>query len=116
MSDAGGGSGPSREDRARALLRELWLRNRSTTLERLAVVGSALTALAGGALDAETRLTALGEAHKLRGILGTYGFDEGSVLAEHAERALEGTDSADAESLGDLAETLADYARTLEHQ
>jgi chemotaxis protein histidine kinase CheA len=116
VSDPGGGSEPSRQDRARALLRELWLRNRSTTLERLAVVGSALRALAGGALDPETRLTALGEAHKLRGILGTYGFDEGSVLAERAEYALEGADSSDAESAGDLADTLADYARTLEHQ
>jgi hypothetical protein len=36
----------SREDRSREFLRQVWLRNRATTMERLAVVDAALEALA----------------------------------------------------------------------
>src|SRR5919107_1617724 len=82
------GEGQSREERSRELLRQVWLRNRSTTMERLAVVGSALEALGAGDLDAGRREAALAEAHKLRGILGTYGFAEGSELATEAEDML----------------------------
>jgi two-component system, OmpR family, response regulator len=101
--------GQSREDRTRELLRQVWLRNRATTMERLAVVGSALEALAGGALDAERRDAALSEAHKLRGILGTYGFAEGSELAAQAEEVFQG----DGGVAGELSVRLARYARSL---
>jgi HPt (histidine-containing phosphotransfer) domain-containing protein len=101
----------SREDRSRDMLRQIWLRNRVTTMERLAVVGSALADLSAGVLDADRRQAALAEAHKLRGILGTYGFAEGSVLAGEAEDAL------GADGPGGLAEDLAArlgaYARSL---
>ena len=98
----------SREARSQELLRQIWLRNRSTTLERLSVVEAALTALSAGDLAPDRRDAALGEAHKLRGILGTYGFDEGSVLAGEAEKALQGGAPAP-----DLSERLGAYARSL---
>ena len=101
----------SREERSRALLRQVWLRNRSTTMDRLAVVGSALEALAAGDLDAVRRDAALGEAHKLRGILGTYGFAEGSELATEAEDLLDGAGAGDAAY--QLSVRLAGYARSL---
>lgn len=104
-----GTGGQSREDRARELLRELWLRNRSMTMERLDVVWSALEALAAGELDAARRDEALAEAHKLRGILGTYGFAEGSELATEAEDLLGGAGA----GAGELSVRLADYARSL---
>jgi HPt (histidine-containing phosphotransfer) domain-containing protein len=77
-------------------------------MERLAVVGSALDSLAAGGLDPARRDAALGEAHKLRGILGTYGFAEGSELATEAEDVLNGAGDAH-----ELAVRLADYARSL---
>jgi HPt (histidine-containing phosphotransfer) domain-containing protein len=101
----------SKQDRARDLVRMVWLRNRSTTMERLAVVESALDALAAGELDAEGRAEAKSEAHKLRGILGTYGFAEGSVLAGEAEDLLEGT--AGEGAAGELASRLGTFALTL---
>ncbi|HVL06082.1 MAG TPA: Hpt domain-containing protein [Acidimicrobiales bacterium] len=101
--------GQSREDRSRELLRQVWLRNRPTTMERLSVVQSALEAMAAGNLDAGPRLAARDEAHKLRGILGTYGFAEGSELAAEAEELLEG----DGAGAGGLAARLAGYAGTL---
>jgi HPt (histidine-containing phosphotransfer) domain-containing protein len=105
-----GVTGPedSREERSRELLKQIWLRNRSTTLERLSVVEAAVAALAAGELAPDRRDAALGEAHKLRGILGTYGFDEGSVLAGEAEDALQAGAPAP-----NLSERLGAYARSL---
>jgi len=78
-------------------------------MERLAVVSSALEALAAGTLDAQRRDAALSEAHKLRGILGTYGFAEGSELATQAEEVFQGAGA----GAGALAVRLGDYARSL---
>lgn len=101
----------SREDRSRELLRQVWLRNRTTTMERLEVVGSALESLAAGDLDSARRDAALSEAHKLRGILGTYGFAEGSVLAGEAEGLLVGA----SDGAHELSVRLAAFARSLPH-
>lgn len=101
----------SKQERARDLVRMVWLRNRTTTMERLAVVESALAALAAGELDAGGREEAKGEAHKLRGILGTYGFAEGSVLAGEAEDLLAGTAGEGVAS--DLATRLGAFALAL---
>jgi HPt (histidine-containing phosphotransfer) domain-containing protein len=103
--------GESREDRSRELLRQIWIRNRPTTLERLSVVHSALEALAAGELDADRRQMAAGEAHKLRGILGTYGFADGSELAAEAEELLDGADAGG--GAGEVSERLAAFTRSL---
>ncbi len=112
VTEGEGASEDAREARSRELVRQIWLRNRTTTLERLSVIESAVAALAEGDLDPDRRATAVGEAHKLRGILGTYGFHEGSVLAEEAEGMLEG--DSDAEGARSLSTRLGAYARTLE--
>lgn len=106
LTEAGG---QSREDRSRELLREIWLRNRPLTIDRLAVVQSALDALAAGGLEDDQRSTAVGEAHKLRGILGTYGFAEGSELAGEAEDLLSGEGA----GAGDIATRLRSFSRAL---
>jgi HPt (histidine-containing phosphotransfer) domain-containing protein len=103
--------GPVTEDLARNVMRQLWLRNRPTTLERLAVVQRAVEALAAGVLGGDERETARSEAHKLRGILGTYGFAEGSVVAGEAEEML--VEEVDPGGATDLGVRLADYGRTL---
>jgi HPt (histidine-containing phosphotransfer) domain-containing protein len=91
-----GKDGQSRQERSRELLRQVWLRNRPTTMERL---------------DAGRRDAALSEAHKLRGILGTYGFAEGSELATEAEALFQGAGGEDAAH--GLCLRLADYTATL---
>ena len=70
------------------MVRQLWLKNRPVTLERLAVVRAAVDQLAAGTLEPATRDEAVVEAHKLRGILGTYGFADASVAAGEAEDLL----------------------------
>lgn len=64
-------------------LRAFWLQRRTTILERIAAVEAALH-------DDETVSIATGltEAHNLRGLLGTLGFAEGSVIAGRAEDLL----------------------------
>lgn len=95
----------------REAIRQLWLRNRETTVGRLARVRSALEQLRDGSLDDEEREAARIEAHRLRGILGSYGSPEGSVLAAEAEDLLVG--GADASAAADLGLRLEAYAETL---
>ncbi len=99
------------EEATRQMVQNLWRRNRSITLERFAVVGTALDQLAGGTLEPAVREEALSEAHKLRGILGTYGFAEASVVAGEAEDLLgQATDPGHA---GAVSARLADCVRML---
>jgi HPt (histidine-containing phosphotransfer) domain-containing protein len=99
------------EQATRLMVRNLWLRNRPITLERFAVVRAAVDQLAAGTLSPATRETALNEAHKLRGILGTYGFAEASEVAGEAEDLLcQITDPGTASAIGDR---LAACARNL---
>ncbi len=79
---------PERREQVDQLIREMWLRNRPVALARAAVVQAALERAVAGDLPPAERDDARSEAHRLRGILGTYGFPEGSVLAGEAEEAL----------------------------
>jgi HPt (histidine-containing phosphotransfer) domain-containing protein len=101
------------EEAVRGMIRELWLRNRPVALERLAVVRAAVDELAGGReLAADTRQVARSEAHKLHGVLGSYGFSEGSAVLGEAEALLQ--DGADPDLAADLGARLAACAVTLE--
>jgi DNA-binding response OmpR family regulator len=57
--------------------------------DRLAVLEQAITALHQGSLSEKLRQQAQHEAHKLAGALGTFGFAEGSRLAETIEDKLQ---------------------------
>lgn len=86
-----------------ALVARLWAQKKDLTLGRIAVVEQASCALASGSLTKELRGHAAGEAHKLAGSLGTFGFAEGSRLA----RAMEVMLTAEAELNRDDGERLA---------
>lgn len=64
----------------------LWDRNRSTIMSRIGVIQQAAVDLLDGELDEDGRRRAQGEAHKLAGTLGTYGFSQGSYLARELEQ------------------------------
>lgn len=99
------------EESVRRMVRDLWLRNRPVTLERLAVVQAALDRLARGGLDDDERERARTEAHKLRGILGTYGFEGASEVVGDAEDLLGG--DADAGGAAEVGTRLDGCARDL---
>jgi len=53
--------------------------------ERVTVVESAAAAAEEGTLDSERRQQGCAAAHKLAGVLGTFGFQEGTEVAREAE-------------------------------
>jgi HPt (histidine-containing phosphotransfer) domain-containing protein len=57
---------------------------------RVAVLEAAVAAAAGGGLDTTTRREAEGEAHKLAGSLGMFGYHTGTDIARDIETMLEG--------------------------
>ena len=102
------------EESVRRMVRDLWARNRAVTLERLSTVRAALDRLAAGELDQAARDDARSEAHKLLGILGTYGFADASVVAGDAEDFLTRDVDVDVAGAADLARRLAECAAELE--
>jgi HPt (histidine-containing phosphotransfer) domain-containing protein len=86
-----------------ALVARLWAQKKDLTLGRIAIVEQASSAVASGSLTKELRGHAAGEAHKLAGSLGTFGFSEGSRLS----RAMEVILASEAELNRDDGERLA---------
>jgi HPt (histidine-containing phosphotransfer) domain-containing protein len=64
---------------------QLWAKFLPQMRERVEVLESADAALAVGSLSEEQRAAANTAAHKLAGVLGTFGLTKGTVLAREAE-------------------------------
>ncbi|MFP5235350.1 MAG: Hpt domain-containing protein [Acidobacteriota bacterium] len=71
-------------------LRALWVKFLPQMEERLAVLDAANQALADNNLSEDMRAEANSAAHKLAGVLGTFGLTKGTVLAREAEVIYEG--------------------------
>ena len=67
----------------------LWERKRPLMMARLTVLDRAAEAAASGHLAESLCEEALGEAHKLAGSLGTFGFPEGTEIARQLELGFE---------------------------
>ena len=72
-------------DKTAALLAKLWVKIQPLVEERLAALDQAAAAAAAGTLADELRKEAAGDAHKLAGSLGMYGYDEGTRVARELE-------------------------------
>jgi HPt (histidine-containing phosphotransfer) domain-containing protein len=68
-----------------AALRLLWQKFLPQMQERIAVLEDANRALDTGSLSADQRAAAAAAAHKLAGVLGTFGLAKGTNLAREAE-------------------------------
>jgi len=90
-------------EKTRALLADLWRRNRPVIEERLAILDRA--AAAPGPMPEDLRAAALDVAHKLSGSLGMFGFHEGTLIARELEQLL-GDPQPDASHLAHLAKQL----------
>ena len=87
----------------------LWVRFRPQMEERVAALEVASKALAEGKLSLEQRSAANSAAHKLAGVLGSFGLTQGTVLAREAEIIYSGepeTDPDAAARLSQIAEEL----------
>ena len=91
-------------------MNRLWQKFLPQMEGRVATLRRAAAQLASGiALTAEEQSRAAAEAHKLAGVLGTFGLKEGTELARGAEGLLEGSldlDSDKAARLGSNADRL----------
>ena len=72
----------------REALSRLWVKFLPEIENRLAILEDAADALAGGDLTDELREQAHQAAHKLAGVLGTFGLKRGTELARMAEELL----------------------------
>jgi HPt (histidine-containing phosphotransfer) domain-containing protein len=66
-------------------LNQMWVKFLPDIEQRVAVLENAATAISEGSLTPEQREEAAAAAHKLAGVLGTFGLDEGTSLAREAE-------------------------------
>jgi HPt (histidine-containing phosphotransfer) domain-containing protein len=79
-------------------MNRLWIKHLPQIQERAATLQTACEHLARNTLTNIEQQTAAAEAHKLAGILGTFGLTDGTELAREAEGLLEGTLDGDAAS------------------
>ncbi len=85
-------------------MNRLWEKFLPQLTERVSTLEAAAAALAEGTLTAAGREHASADAHKLAGVLGTFGLNEGSVLAREAEGAYLVDPQTDAAVISRLAE------------
>jgi HPt (histidine-containing phosphotransfer) domain-containing protein len=71
-------------------LNRLWRQFLPQMFERVSVLDCAIGPLATGTLTGEQREEVNAAAHKLAGILGSFGLPEGTILARDAEGIFEG--------------------------
>ncbi len=93
-------------------MQQLWTRFLPQMEERVAVVSQAASAYAAGTLTTEQRAAAAAEAHKLAGVLGTFGLMQGTELAREAEGICSDADTSQAARTARLAE-IAEQLRTM---
>jgi HPt (histidine-containing phosphotransfer) domain-containing protein len=75
----------SQEQKLQTMISALWDRSRHTVVERAAMLRMAGDLLVANRLDQATQLSAVDSAHKLAGVLGTFGLPQGTDLAREAE-------------------------------
>jgi HPt (histidine-containing phosphotransfer) domain-containing protein len=73
------------EQKLQAMIAVVWDRSRHTVVERAALLRAAADLLMEGCLDEATQMKAVDSAHKLAGVLGTFGLSRGTDLAREAE-------------------------------
>jgi len=75
----------SQEQKLQSMISALWERSRHTVVERAALLRKAGELLVDNRLDQATQRSAVDSAHKLAGVLGTFGLPRGTDLAREAE-------------------------------
>lgn len=76
------------QDKMRQLLAQLWQQHFPAIIERVQILSAAVEAAREGKLTPSLRTEAESAAHKLAGVLGTFGREEGTNLARTIEKLL----------------------------
>ncbi len=81
--------GQNEEPALEEALNRLWTKFLPQIQERLAALEAAASDLSSGTLTRDQQAAAGSAAHKLAGVLGTFGLHQGTILAREAEAAYE---------------------------
>jgi HPt (histidine-containing phosphotransfer) domain-containing protein len=98
------------------LLATLWCRSQETIAERLAVVRASYQSLQKNAADRAARRSGADAAHKLAGILGTFGLPAGTELARQTEIALEADAPLTTAQLAGMGEVIQQLASMIDQK
>jgi HPt (histidine-containing phosphotransfer) domain-containing protein len=93
-------------------MNRLWTKFLPQMVERVTILQKAAESAAKGTLGAAEQQTASSEAHKLAGVLGTFGLQEGTELAREAENLYSGPLDGSAAISARLTE-IAEQLRTI---
>ena len=104
----------SHEQKLQTMLSALWDRSRHTVAERADLLQVAGNLWVDNRLDEATRLRAVDSAHKLAGVLGTFGLPRGTDLAREAEVRFGESTPPGKEEIDRLQVLLAELARLIE--
>jgi len=88
-------------------LDQMWAKFLPQMEQRIATLESADVALAAGTLTIDQRAAANSAAHKLAGVLGTFGLTKGTILAREAEIIYSGEPETDPEAAAQLRKITA---------
>lgn len=97
-------------------LDRMWAKFLPELEQRVAVLDAAVAALAAGRLDIEQRSEANAAAHKLAGVLGSFGLTKGTILAREAEIIYSGEPETDPDAAARLTEIAAQLRFMVEHR
>jgi HPt (histidine-containing phosphotransfer) domain-containing protein len=97
------------------LLATLWKQRKSVVLERLSALEQAICTLEATGTE-ESRNTGADAAHKLAGILGTFGLPRGTDLAREAEVTLEKDGPVDADDLRRLHQVAKELSTLIDQR
>jgi HPt (histidine-containing phosphotransfer) domain-containing protein len=89
------------------VLSQMWAKFLPQMEERVAVLDAADQALAADELSIDQRAAANAAAHKLAGVLGTFGLTKGTILAREAEIIYSGEPETDPEAAARLLQITA---------
>lgn len=73
------------QDALNRTLNQMWVKFLPQLMQRVSVLENAATQFSAGRLSEADREAANSAAHKLAGVLGTFGLDRGTVLARELE-------------------------------
>jgi HPt (histidine-containing phosphotransfer) domain-containing protein len=100
------------QDALNQILDQMWAKYLPQLKERVSLLEGAAAAFAAGRLSAADRQSANAAAHKLAGVLGTFGLDSGTDLARELETIYSREGSLD-RSLGAQLTAMAAELRTI---
>jgi HPt (histidine-containing phosphotransfer) domain-containing protein len=97
-----------------AAIHQMWEKFLPQMEERVAILESAGAALAEEQLTLEQRAAANAAAHKLAGVLGTFGLTKGTILAREAEIIYSGEPETDPDAAAHLHSITAQLRTLIE--